>query len=58
MLNKIFEAIQKIKNRSPKYQCPHCGKDIVFEFEFEHDHKFNTQVETTNKISKTKIEKA
>lgn len=58
MLNKIFTAVHKMKNRSPKYQCPHCGKDIVFEFEFQHDHNFNQKVETVNKIIKQSITKA
>jgi len=37
--------------------CPHCGKEIVFDIQLQHNHTFNYQVDTTNKVLRTTISK-
>ncbi len=46
-----------MKARVEGHVCPHCGKEIVFDIQLQHDHIFNYQVETTNKVLRTEINK-
>jgi hypothetical protein len=58
---KMFEKLKTIKRqmkaRIEGNVCPHCGKEIVFDIQLQHNHTFNYQVDTTNKVLRTTISK-
>ncbi len=46
-----------MKARDEADVCPDWRKEIVFDVQLQHDHTFNYQVETTNKVLRTEINK-
>ena len=57
MFDKLKLVKRYMKARVEGNLCPHCRKEIVFDFKFQHDHTFNYQVDTTNKVIHTDISK-
>jgi hypothetical protein len=57
MFEKLKTIKRNMKARVEGNVCPHCGKEIVFDIQLQHDHTFNYQVETTNKVLRTEINK-
>ncbi len=55
IFTKIFN--HKTKTDSPIFKCPHCGKDIIFEFDMKHSHTFETKIDTDNQLEKVFIKK-